>query len=681
MSQPLLQSLTEAISVSRRLHEPLLRLKLTRVIDLLNHFPRGYSQTSQIRDLRAGMHASITAKVLSASNKATKKRRLKLTEVLLDDGSGVIKAVFFNQPWLTNRFQPGLSLRLSGPVEFEYGSWSMKPAAWEFAQASDVGALKDSPLLPEYPLVEGIASDDLAGLIAMALPKFGALIPDILPTELNSRLRLMPQEESYRQVHAPENQRKLQAALLSLKYREFFLIQCGLKLRRRSEAEDSALSIDVDDDLRSRGLKYFPFAMTKAQTRVCSEIENDLIKPGRMQRLLQGDVGSGKTAVALYASLLMVGNGFQAAWLAPTEVLARQHFASLTRYLAGTKVRIALLLGGMAKGARGALLADLQFGKVHIIIGTHALLEDDVKFAKLGLCVIDEQHKFGVNQRAQLRTKGARPHVLGMSATPIPRTLSMTLYGGMDVSIIDELPPGRKPVRTEWVHRSREAAAFEKIRKEVAGGGRAYFIYPLVNESENVEAKSAIEFAETLKNEHFPEFKVGLVHGQMPSDQKEEVMARFRSGEIEILAATVVVEVGVDVPEANVMVIENAERFGLAQLHQLRGRIGRGQRQSFLYLFGDPRSEDAIKRLNVICQTTDGFKIAEEDLKLRGFGDFAGTRQSGVPKLHAGDFEKDLDALTQARKDAAVFGSQISEMQIQDCLELHFGKEFRLMEV
>jgi len=271
--------------------------------------------------------------------------------------------------------------------------------------------------------------------------------------------------------------------------------------------------------------------------------------------------------------------------------------------------------------------------------------------------------------------------VLGMSATPIPRTLSMTLYGGMDVSIIDELPPGRKPVRTEWVHRSREAAAFEKIRKEIAGGGRAYFIYPLVNESENVEAKSAIEFAETLKNEHFPEFKVGLVHGQMPSDQKEEVMARFRSGEIEILAATVVVEVGVDVPEANVMVIENAERFGLAQLHQLRGRIGRGQRQSFLYLFGDPRSEDAIKRLNVICQTTDGFKIAEEDLKLRGFGDFAGTRQSGVPKLHAGDFEKDLDALTQARKDAAVFGSQISEAQIQDCLELHFGKEFRLMEV
>jgi ATP-dependent DNA helicase RecG len=342
-------------------------------------------------------------------------------------------------------------------------------------------------------------------------------------------------------------------------------------------------------------------------------------------------------------------------------------------------VRIELLLGGMKKSERSAMLADLQFGKVHILIGTHALLEPDVKFSKLGLCVIDEQHKFGVNQRAALREKGNRPHLLAMSATPIPRTLSMTLYGGLDVSIIDELPPGRKPVRTEWVHRSREAAAFEKIRREVASGGRAYFIYPLVQETETVDAKSAIEFAERLKNEHFPEFRVGLVHGQMPGEKKDEIMARFHAGEIDILAATVVVEVGVDVPEANVMVVENAERFGLAQLHQLRGRIGRGQRQSFVYLFGDPRTEPAIKRLNVLCQTNDGFKIAEEDLKMRGFGDFAGTRQSGVPKLHAGDFEKDLDALIQARKDAATFADKIDDQAIRDNLELHFGKEFRLL--
>ena len=674
--QPLLQPLTETISVSRRLYEPLARLGLHRVIDLLNHFPRGYSQRTSIRDLKPGMHASIVAKVLGAANKATKKKRMKLTEITLDDGTGVLKAVFFNQPWLVSKFAPGTALRLTGPVEHEYGSWSMKPYGWEFA---DPKGEEDKGLVSEYPLVEGIASEDITGLLNLALPRFAALIPDFLPPELGARLRLMPPEKAYKAAHAPENKKQLDAALLSLKYREFFLLQVGLKLSRREEMKDAALQIAVDDDLRSRALKYFPFEMTGAQKRVCGQMEGDLTRAGRMQRLLQGDVGSGKTAVALFASLLMVGNGFQCAWLAPTEILARQHFANVSRYLKGTKVRIELLIGGMKKSERSAMLGDLQFGRVHILIGTHALLEPDVKFSKLGLCVIDEQHKFGVNQRAALREKGNRPHLLAMSATPIPRTLSMTLYGGLDVSIIDELPPGRKPVRTEWVHRSREAAAFEKIRREVAAGGRAYFIYPLVQETETVDAKSAIEFAERLKNEHFPEFRVGLVHGQMPGDEKDKIMEAFRRGDIDVLAATVVVEVGVDVPEANVMVVENAERFGLAQLHQLRGRIGRGQRQSFLYLFGDPRTEPAIKRLNVLCQTNDGFKIAEEDLKMRGFGDFAGTRQSGVPKLHAGDFEKDLDALVQARKDAANFADKIDEQAIRDNLELHFGKEFRLL--
>lgn len=679
--QELLQPISAAFPVSRRLLEPLARLKLLRVIDLLNHFPRGYSQRASVKDLKAGMHACLVAKVVSASNKATKKRRLKLTEVLLDDGSGLIKAVFFNQPWLVSRFAPDTVLRLSGLVDYNYGEWSIKPANWEFADQAELTPTQAAPLIAEYPLVEGIGNDDLSGLVALALPRFAPLVPDLLPEELSRRLRLMPQAEAYTQAHTPADGKRLQAALLSLKYREFFLLQVGLRLRRRSEAADETLKISVDEDLRQRALKYFPFEMTGAQRRVCQDIEKDLTHAGRMHRLLQGDVGSGKTAVALYASLLMVGSGFQCAWLAPTEVLARQHLASLTRYLAGTRVKIGLLLGGMARATRSVLLGELESGKMHIVIGTHALLEDDVQFARLGLCVIDEQHKFGVNQRAQIRRKGQRPHLLAMSATPIPRTLSMTLYGGLDVSIIDELPPGRMPVRTEWVHRSREQAAYEKIRREIAGGGRAYFIYPLVNESENVEAKSAIEFAERLKNEHFAEFRVGLVHGQMSGEQKEDVMARFRAGEIDILAATVVVEVGVDVPEANVMVIENAERFGLAQLHQLRGRVGRGQRQSFLYLFGDPRTEDAIKRLNALCATNDGFKIAEEDLKMRGFGDFAGTRQSGVPKLHAGDFEKDLDALAQARKDAALFGAVIREENVRDCLELHFGREFRLMDV
>ncbi|MCC6575455.1 MAG: ATP-dependent DNA helicase RecG [Planctomycetes bacterium] len=654
------------------------RLKLRRVIDVLNHFPRAYNVRAKIAELKSGDTATIVGEVTSANNKASKKRGFKLTEVVITDGSGSIKAVFFQQPWLTGRYKPGVRVKMSGPVDYAYGSWTIKPTIHEFAPPMEETT---APALePEYPLSEGLANDEIAALIArhMAL---APTIPDPLPKVLSESLRLMPLDKAYAAIHGPTSRPQLAAAQLSLKYREFFLIQCGLRLRQRSEEGDAALKIDVTDELRTRAIKYFPFEFTGAQKRVSAELERDMTRPGRMHRLIQGDVGSGKTAVALYASLLMIEHGFQAAFMAPTEVLARQHYASLTRYLGKTKVRIALLTGGMKKSERDELLDDLARGRTHVIIGTHALIEDDVKFRRLGLCVIDEQHKFGVNQRADLRRKGDRPHVLAMSATPIPRTLSLTLYGGLDVSVIDELPPGRKPVLTDWVHRRREAACYEKIRAELKAGGRAYFIYPLVEGSEAVEAKSAVEYAEHLKNEIFKEFRVGLVHGQMPSEEKASVMERFRKGEIDILAATVVVEVGVDVPEANIMVIENAERFGLAQIHQLRGRIGRGARQSFLYLFGEPHTQDAIKRLEIICQTTDGFRIAEEDLKMRGFGDFAGTRQSGIPKLHAGDFERDLDVLARARKDAAVHALTTDESLLRRCLELHFGREFRLLDV
>jgi ATP-dependent DNA helicase RecG len=491
----------------------------------------------------------------------------------------------------------------------------------------------------------------------------------------------MPITDAYRQAHQPTQSKALDAARLALKYREFFLLQSGLRLRRRAEADDTGLLIKVDDELRARALKYFPFKLTGAQERVCGEIERDLTTPGRMHRLLQGDVGSGKTAVALYAALLMIDNGYQVAIMAPTEVLARQHYTSLGNYLRGTKVNVRLLLGGMKPAQRDALAEDVAARRVHILIGTHALLEDYVRFKKLGLCVIDEQHKFGVSQRADLRAKGNRPHVLAMSATPIPRTLSMTLYGALDVSVIDELPPGRTPVITNWIPRSGEHAAYEAIKRELRDGGRAYFVYPLVEESDKVELKSAVTFAEHLKNDLFPEFRVGLVHGQMKSEEKDEAVERFRQGELDILAATVVVEVGVDVPEANIMVIENAERFGLSQLHQLRGRVGRGRRQSYLYLFGDARTVEAGDRLRAICRINDGFKIAETDLKMRGFGDFAGTRQSGLPRLHIGDFDTDLEALGRARKDVAVWGEQIDADLIRTCLELHFGRRYRLLDV
>ena len=672
---PLNEPLDDAARVVARVAPGLKRLGIKRVIDLLNHFPRSYNQRAKISQLRAGMYASISGTVVSSANKASKQRRMKLTEVVLEDDTGSIKAVFFNQQWLTGKFVPGVKLRLSGPVDYAYNTWSMKPTSFE---------INPPPMQPgleaEYALSDGVAGDDITGLLRPLLNR-AAMIPDPLPEALATKLRLMPIAEAYAQAHNPVHPKALDAARLALKYREFFLLQAGLRLRRRSEATDDALAIKVDDELRERAMRYFPFTFTGAQKRVCREIEQDLTTPGRLHRLLQGDVGSGKTAVALYAGLLMIDNGYQVAILAPTEVLARQHFANISTYLRATKVRVELLLGGMKKAARDALMADTASGRVHVLIGTHALLEDYVSFHKLGLCVIDEQHKFGVKQRATLRGKGNRPHVLAMSATPIPRTLSMTLYGALDVSIIDELPPGRSPVITEWVHRSREQHASERIRAEIKQGGRAYFVYPLVNDSDKLELKSAITYAEHLKNEVFPEFKVGLVHGQMSTEEKDLAVQAFRDGRLDILAATVVVEVGVDVPEANIMVIENAERFGLSQLHQLRGRVGRGRKQSYLFLFGDPRSEEAVKRLNIICQTHDGFRIAEEDLRMRGFGDFVGTRQSGLPKLHIGDFQADVDALQRARKDAATHGEQVDEDLIRKCLELHFGRRYRLLDV
>lgn len=672
--ESLTQPLAEVISIRPRLIPTLGRLDITRPIDLLNHFPRAWNRRAGIADLRTGEKASVVAEVVSCVNKPTRRRRMKLTELVVKDDTGVLKAVFFNQPWLTSKFTTGRKIKLSGVVEFAFNEWTMKPSTWDFnVSESDTG------LEAEYPLTEGMFQPDILALIDQCLP-LAEFVPDPLPDAARDAMRLMPIDEAYRQIHKPENDSALKAAQLALKYREFFLLQCGLRLRRRSESQDTNMTIDVTDDLRSRACKYFPFELTDAQKRVIVEIEDDLATPGRMHRLLQGDVGSGKTAVALYACLLLIDAGYQCALLAPTEVLARQHLRSFSAYLEDTKVRIELLLGGMKKPARNAMMSDLADGRIHILVGTHALFEDYVTFKNLGLCVMDEQHKFGVKQRAALRAKGNRPHVLAMSATPIPRTLSMTLYGAMDVSIIDELPPGRTPVETEWAPASHQEQVFAKIRSELADGGRAYFIYPLVDESESLELKSAVQFADELV-ERFPDSQVGLVHGQMSTDEKDRVVDAFRRGDVQILAATVVVEVGVDVPEANIMVIENAERFGLSQLHQLRGRVGRGRRQSYLYLFGDPRTEESVKRIEVLCSTTDGFKIAEEDLKMRGFGDFVGTRQSGLPKLHIGDVELDSKILMRAQRDVAKGLERLDEAHIRRCLDLQFGRDHRLVDV
>ncbi|HID56172.1 TPA: ATP-dependent DNA helicase RecG, partial [Candidatus Poribacteria bacterium] len=435
---------------------------------------------------------------------------------------------------------------------------------------------------------------------------------------------------------------------------ELFLIQLGLALRKRRVESSEGISFKVDGPLLTRFLESLPFKLTSAQRRVIEEIRSDMSKPHPMNRLIQGDVGSGKTVVAAAALVIAVESGYQGAMMAPTEILAAQHFNTLDRLLRPLGVNVVMLRGEMRGAERKKALESVRSGEARVIVGTHALIQEEVEFNRLGLVITDEQHRFGVLQRAALKGKGlSSPDVLVMTATPIPRTLALTLYGDLDLSIIDELPPGRRRVKTFWVSEDKREEMYEFIRNEVKSGRQAYVVYPLVEESEKLEdVKAATEMAEKLQNEVFPELRVGLLHGRLRPQEKDEVMEAFKGGEIDILVSTTVVEVGVDVPNASVMVIEHAERFGLAQLHQLRGRVGRSAYQSYCFLIANPKSEEARRRVEVMVNSNDGFEIAEADMKIRGPGELMGTRQSGMPDLKLANLLRDADLLALARKEA-----------------------------
>ena len=477
-------------------------------------------------------------------------------------------------------------------------------------------------------------------------------LEETFPPALLKQRKLMPIQEAIRQIHFPDSAGAAHRARRRLIYEEFFLMELGMALRKRGVKDETKgyafrITPKIDEHIRM----LFPFKLTGAQERVIAEIAEDMRSPKPMNRMLQGDVGSGKTVVALYALLAAVADGFQAAIMAPTEILAEQHRQTCSRYLAHSRVRVLTLTGG-APRERGERLKAVSMGEADLIVGTHALIQRDVRFKKLGMVVVDEQHKFGVIQRQALRQKGKHPDVLVMTATPIPRTLSLTVFGDLDFSVLDEMPPGRRPVRTRWVEPGKRAKGYEFIRKRLAAGEQAFIVYPLVEESEKLDLKSATERAAYFQRKVFPEFRVGLLHGRMPPAKKDQVMADFRAGRIHVLVSTIVVEVGIDVPNASIMVVEHGERYGLSQLHQLRGRIGRGRHESWFLVFGEPRNEDALRRLRVIQSTSDGFRIAEEDLKLRGPGEFFGTRQHGLPELRIGDIIADLPLLRLARKDA-----------------------------
>ncbi len=638
--------------------------------DLLHHYPRDYldyAHLVRIAGLEPGRTATIVASVRRSHAFASPRNpNLAILELHLQDGTGRLRVSrffvgrrFTAPAWLKGQqrqYPPGSTVVLSGLVrETPYGPTLADPLIEVLeAPGAPVRSEQIGRLVPVYSLTEGLTAERLRRAIDTLLPLV-CHWPDPLDRQLRTSLELPSRGEALRQIHRPESRESLQAARKRLVFDEFLLLQIALGQRRlrlrRSEAPPLTLP-QGKDDLVTRFLALLPFPLTPAQERVLAEIRRDLAQPRPMARLLQGDVGSGKTVVALASLLTAIEAGCQGALMAPTEVLAEQHYRKLSAWLPMLHVSSALLTGSTSLSRRRELLQDLANGQVRLLVGTHALLEDPVHFHRLGLVVVDEQHRFGVRQRNRLLAKGLQPHLLTMTATPIPRTLALAVHGDLDVSQIDGLPPGRTPIRTRLLGGGERAQAWQLIREQVALGQRAYVVLPLVEESEKLDLRSAVQTHRHLQQEVFPELAVGLLHGRLPGEEKLRAIGAFAGGDTQVLVCTTVVEVGVDVPEASVMVIEHAERFGLAQLHQLRGRVGRGAAASHCLLLHEGSRNAARQRLEVLVRSSDGFEIAEMDLRLRGPGQVLGTRQSGLPDLALASLSDDGAVLEQCREVA-----------------------------
>ncbi len=632
----------------------LAQLGIETVEDLLGYFPRRFDlrkQTQPINTLAGNEDAAtIAGEVLGVKEQRFGSR--PFFQCTISDGTGWAELKWFHGSYLKDQIRPGIHLAVSGKVGTYREAIQMVNPRHQILWEPDNAHLDHDEMLPVYPAGGKLSSGVIASVIKRALPEAAGLIQDFLPADHLQQRGLMARGASVSAMHRPEDTEQWGQARRRLAYDECLLMQLGIAINRVRSVSRPAYALPnnarIDERIRAR----FPFTLTDAQDRAISEIVGDLQREHPANRLIQGDVGSGKTVVALYAALLAVANGRQVAIMAPTEILAQQHYQKITQYLAGSKVRTALLTGSVKGVERERLFNGLAEGTIDIAIGTHALLGDDVEFRQLALVVIDEQHKFGVCQRRDIRSKGYAPHYLVMTATPIPRTLAMTVFGDLDVTVIDGLPPGRGQTHTQCIDEKHLDEAMAFVRERLAAGQQAYFIYPLVNPSPDMELTAAQEAYEQLSAGEFADFRVGLIHGQLPQDTKARVMDKFRSGEIDVLVASVVVEVGVDVSNANLMVIMHAERFGLAQLHQLRGRIGRGQDDAHCILVASPSNPIARQRLDVMTETHDGFKIAEEDLRIRGPGEIFGTRQHGLPELKVADLAEDFELLRLARRDA-----------------------------
>jgi ATP-dependent DNA helicase RecG len=633
----------------------LARKGLHTVEDALYFVPLRHEDRTQLvpfARLEAGQTATCSGVVVGLSPPPAGRPRLPFT-VLLRDASGLMTAAFFNAPYLGRILQRGQRLVLHGRVVRFAGTLTLQHPDFEIVEAEEDERLHTGRLVPVYSVTEGLGQRAVRRLMWTLVERYAPTVAEILPDALRRRCRLVGLAEALRDIHFPADEGALAAARRRLAFDDVFLLQLGLALLRARMARARGIAMDPPGTLVARLRATLPWPLTGAQERVWEEIRRDMAAPVPMHRLLQGDVGSGKTLVATLAVLTAVEAGYQAAVMAPTEILAEQHYLTFRQLLEPLGVEVTLLTSAVRGRERARRRGAVAAGEVGCVVGTHALLQEDVEFRRLGLAVVDEQHRFGVTQRARLKAKGEHPDLLVMTATPIPRTLALTLYGDLDVSVLDELPPGRRPVKTVARTKAQRAAIYRFIHHQVRQGRQAYVVYPLVEESEAVDLKAATAMARHLAEQVFPDLTVGLLHGRLSVEDKEAIMRRFRAGEIHVLVSTTVIEVGIDVPNASVMLIEHAERFGLAQLHQLRGRVGRGPWPSYCILLHDPHlSDEAQRRIQAMVETTDGFRIAEVDLALRGPGEFFGTRQSGLPRFRVADLLRDAPLLALARREA-----------------------------
>ncbi len=660
MENPLEQSTQFIKGVGPHRFEQLRRLGLETVGDLLFHFPRTYEDLTDVRpiaELRAGSLQTVHGEVVEIDGRRLGDGRPVVSIVISDGGPRCLEGVWFNQVHVARRFKYGQRVAFSGKPKWYRDHWQMATPRVSNLEERDGAA--GSGIVPIYPLTEDLRADQLQSIIRQAVEAYAGFVPEIVPPQLQARHRLPEPASALRRVHFPETIAGAESARRRFVYTEFLVLQAALAVRRR-ELRDRlrAPLLVATPKIDARIRKLFPFRLTADQDKAVADICADLAGERPMQRLLQADVGAGKTAVAVYALLTAVANKHQAVLMAPTEVLAQQHWRTLERYLSRSRVRRLALTGALTAKERRTALADIRSGQVDLVVGTQALLQEDIRFARLGLVIVDEQHKFGVMQRARVRRLGAEPHYLVMTATPIPRTVALTVFGDLDVSTIREAPPGRQPVMTRWVSADQRARTYERVREALRAGRQAYVVCPLVEESERLDLKAAVVPHQELQAGPFREFRVGLLHGQLDEKAKLEVMERFRAGDLHILVSTLAVEVGIDVPNATVMILEHAERFGLSQLHQLRGRVSRGRCSGQCLLFADPASDEAGERLRLFTRTSDGFALAEEDVRLRGVGEFLGTRQHGRGELRFGDLAADRELLESARKDAFAIVAQ-----------------------